>query len=144
MAGPTTETGCRSVPMRALKFEHFGMLLFSEVPIPEAIEAELLDRFGGKILDGVTLDECPDIQPTPQDKDKVDAILCVSRSDSDHFEVIPYRDQAEALGFKPVELSYNVMRSEEGWEIFLSTMKSLTANAKAATGVEPPDSPGGA
>jgi hypothetical protein len=126
--------------MEAVKLEHYGMMLFSTVPIPKEIGAELRNGLGGMILDGVTLDECPDIRPTPQDKDKVDAILCVSRSDPGHFEVIPYRDQVEILGFKPVELSYNVIRSEDGWKTFLSTMESLTAHARAATGVEPPDS----
>jgi hypothetical protein len=138
MAGPDVSNRL----MQAAKFEHFGMMLFSTVPIPEPIKNELRETLGGEFLEGVTLEEFPVIHEAKDRGEEVpQALLCVSRSSPRRYEVIPYLDQVAPRGFEPSGLTHNVMRSEEGWKTFLDTMKSLTAHAQAASGVEPPDSP---
>ena len=127
--------------MQAVDLERFGMMLFSTVPVEGPIRDELEEGLGARIIDGVTLEERPDLRGLPTEESRPEALLCVSRDDPGRYLVVPYRDQVEPLGCDVVRRSYNVIESEKGWRTFLEAMRSLTAHAQAATGVEPPDSP---
>ncbi len=127
--------------MFAVDLERFGMILFSPVVPDERLRREIVEELGGKIVEGVTLTESPDVNDWPEGTLAPDAVLAVSRSDPSHYEVIKYRQDVEPRGFRVVGRNYGLIGSESGWETFLESLRSLSAIAANATGVEGPDSP---
>jgi hypothetical protein len=105
--------------MQAARLNRDGMILFSEVPIPGPIRAELEGEHGAVILDDVSIPEIPERG----------GFLCVAVDDPKRFIVVERKDQAAALGCVPLGKPYGVIHSEKNWKSFLSGLKGLMAIA---------------
>ena len=104
--------------MQAVHMSPGGMILFSAVPIPDPIRAEL-EAEGASIVEDVTIPEIPERG----------GYLCVAVDDPKRFLVVQNRDDAKALGYVPIKRPYGVIPSEKNWKSFLSGRKVLMAIA---------------
>ena len=100
--------------MQAVHLSPGGMILFSAIPIPAPIRAEL-EEDGAEIIEDVPIPEIPERG----------GHLCVSVDDPKRFHVFATRDEARALGYKPLGVPYGVIPSEKRWRSFLKGSKEL-------------------
>ena len=104
--------------MQAVHLSPGGMILFSEVPVPESIRTELIED-GAEIVEDVSLPGIPERG----------GHICVSVADPKRFQVFDTRDEARAQGFEPLERPYGLKSSEKEWQSFLSGRKEWLAIA---------------
>ena len=104
--------------MQAVHMRPGGMILFSTIPVPDPIRAEL-EADGAEIVEDVSLPEVPERG----------GHLCVSVDDPKRYQVFATRDEARALGYKPLGVPYGVIPSEKRWKSFLERTKKTMAIA---------------
>ena len=104
--------------MQAVHMSPGGMILFSAVPIPDPIRAEL-EADGAEIVEGIPIPEVPDRG----------GYLCVAVDDPKRYQVFENKDQARAQGYEPTGSPYGVIPSEKRWASYMKGWKSLRAIA---------------
>jgi hypothetical protein len=104
--------------MQAVHMSPGGMILFSTIPVPKAIRAEL-EADGAEIVEGVPIPEIPDRG----------GYLCVALDDPKRYLVFQDKEEARGQGYMPTGSPYGVIPSEKRWNSYMKGWKSLRAIA---------------
>jgi hypothetical protein len=94
------------------------MILFSAVPIPDPIRAEL-EADGAEIVEDVPIPEIPDRG----------GYLSVAVDDPKRYQVFEDKDQARAQGYEPTGSPYGVIPSVRRWDSYLKGLRGFRAIA---------------
>jgi hypothetical protein len=125
--------------LTAVVFDRFGTAIFSPVDVPEHLRPEIVDRFGGRIVEGVSLFVPEGVNDWPEGASAPEEVLCVSRSDPKHYEVFKYAGQVDRGEFEPTGQNYSMLASEGEWAAFVEWLNKLDEIARLG-----PDEPPGA
>jgi hypothetical protein len=103
------------------------MILFSASPPPADIREHLLADYGGRYLEGVTLDAPDDVDQKPEGRSFPDPELCVDASDPRHYRVFKFSRDVPGSGFVPTGKAHTVVRGAGEWRRFLESLRRLDA-----------------
>ena len=126
--------------MQAIEFPNAGRIIFSSVPVPVEFRDEIQKELGGRIREEIVLDPIsPELFHWPDGTPAPEAILCVSRTDPNHYKVFKYSSEIDHCQFEVAGLNWGRIGAASAWQRFMENIRQLNQIAREAKGVETPD-----